>query len=265
LKTITQFGATFLTPLVEQAGFAMGLAGRTIGLLGDTPRRLRPLLDQMFLSGIKGFHVVLLVSFFVGMIVSLQVGLELARFGQQEAIGLLVAVTMAREMGPFITAIILAASSASAMAAELGTMKVQEELTALEVLSVNSVSYLVLPRVIALTLIAPMLTIVADFVGIMGGGVIAVTQLHLDFDGYLLKVVEALRITGDFIPLPRDLFVGLVKSVFFGFTIAVVGCASGMQASEGARGVGRTTRAAVRNSIILIIVLNYFLSRFLLE
>ncbi len=243
----------------------MWLAGRTLRLLPHLGKRFRSFLDQLQLSCINSMHVVIFVSFFVGMIVSLQVGLELARFGQQESIGLLVAVTMAREMGPFVTSIVLAASVASAMAAELGTMKVQEELTALEVMSVDAVSYLVLPRVVALTLAAPILTIIADSVGILGGAVIAVTQLHLDFDGYALNVNEALKQVGTSIPVPRDLFVGLFKSLVFGFLIAVTGCASGMQASKGAAGVGRTTRAAVRNSIILIIVFNYFLSRFLLE
>ena len=151
------------------------------------------------------------------------------------------------------------------MAAELGTIKVQEELTALEVLSVDTVSLLVLPRVIGLTLMAPILTVVADAVGILGGGIIAVTQLHLDFDGYVLNVIESLRAVGSAIPVPRDLYTGLLKSTVFGFVIAIVGCASGMQAQRGASGVGQTTRTAVRNSIILIIVLNYFLSRLLLE
>ena len=265
MNFISNFGKRHLSPVVEQAGFGMWLAGRTLRLLPHLGLRMRTMLDQLYLSFINSLHVVLFVAFFVGMIVSLQVGLELARFGQQESIGLLVAVTMTREMGPFVTCIVLAASVSSAMAAELGTMKVQEELTALEVMSIDTVSYLVMPRVVALTLAAPILTILADAVGILGGSVIAVAQLHLDFDGYALNVNEALKQVGTVIPVPRDLFVGLFKSLVFGFIIAVTGCASGMQASQGAAGVGKTTRSAVRNSIILIIVFNYFLSRFLLE
>lgn len=263
MDPFTRLGSRFLAPLVQQAGFGMWLSGRTLLLLPQLGRRRRALLDQMYLAGVKSLHVVAFVSFFIGMIVALQVGIELARYGQQESIGLLVAISMAREMGPFVTAIVLAASVASAMAAELGTMKVQDELTALEVMSIDAVGYLVLPRVLAMTLMAPILTAVADVIGVIGGGVIAVTQLQLDFPGYWLSVNDALRETGA-IGLPRDLYAGLVKAVVFGFTIAVIGCASGMQAEKGAAGVARTTREAVRTSIILIIVFNYFLSRLLI-
>ena len=260
----SRLGAGFLAPLIQQAGFGMWLSARTLALLHHLVRRRRSLLDQMYVVGIKSLHVVVFVAFFIGMIVALQVGLELARYGQQESIGLLVAISMAREMGPFVTEIVLSASAASAMAAELGTMKVQDELTALEVLSIDSVSYLVLPRVLAMTLMAPVLTAVADLVGILGGGVVAVTQLQLDLPGYLLTVARSLRATG-VLGLPRDLYAGLIKAAVFGFTISVVGCASGMQAEKGASGVAQTTREAVRTSIILIIVFNYFLSRFLVE
>ncbi len=265
MNFLRRLGSKTVTPLLVQAGFGMWLCGRTLSLLPHVPRRLRSTLDQMHLAGVRSLHVVLFVSFFVGMIVSLQIGLELARFGQQESIGILVAITMTREMGPFVTSIILAASVASALAAELGTMKVQDELTALEVMSVDPISYLVLPRVVSLTLIAPILTLLADVVGILGGGVIATAQLHLDMDAYLINVLNSLRTTWSSIPLPRDLYSGLIKATVFGFTIAIVGCASGLRTTTGALGVGRSTRAAVRDSIILIIVLNFFLSRFLLE
>ncbi|TAH34890.1 MAG: ABC transporter permease [Planctomycetota bacterium] len=261
MNPFTRTGAGLLRPAMAKAGYGVWLATATLGRLPHLRRRFRALLDYTYLAGVRTTPVVLMVGFFVGMIVSLQVGIELARFGQQESIGLLVAVTMAREMAPFVTCIILAASVASSMAAELGTMKVQDEVTALEVLSVDVVSFLVLPRVLALTLAAPLLTLFADVVGILGGGVIAVTQLHLDFSGYLHNAREALKTTGELIPLPEDLYVGLLKSTVFGFTIAVVGCAAGLQTSGGARGVGETTRAAVRTSIILIIIFNFFLGK----
>ncbi|RMH01970.1 MAG: ABC transporter permease [Planctomycetota bacterium] len=255
----TRLGSTLVTPTVRQAGFGVWLSGRTLALLPHLWRRRRSLLDQMYLAGVKSVHVVAFVAFFIGMIVALQIGLKLAEYGQQDSIGMLVAISMAREMAPFVTAVVLAASVASAMAAELGTMKVQDELTALEVMSIDAVSYLVLPRVLAMTLMAPILTAVADVVGIVGGGVIAVTQLQLDFPAYLLSVDEALRDPG-LLGLPQDLYAGLIKSVVFGFMIAVVGCGSGMMAEKGAAGVARTTREAVRTSIILIIIFNYFLS-----
>ncbi|KAA3608255.1 MAG: ABC transporter permease [Planctomycetota bacterium] len=263
MNPITRTGAEILRPAMTQAGYGIWLAGRTLLTLHHLWKRARQLLDYMYIAGVKTMPVVLFVGFFIGMIVALQVGLELARFGQQESIGLLVAVTMAREMSPFVTCIILAASVASAMAAELGTMKVQEEITALEILSIDVVSFLVVPRVVALTLLAPLLTLLADVVGILGGGVIAVTQLGLDFQGYLDNTRNALSDLGELVPVPWDLYAGLFKALVFGFIISVVGCANGLQAKNGARGVGETTRSAVRNSILLIIIFNFFLGKLL--
>lgn len=244
-----------------KAGYGVWLAGATLVALRTLPRRSRALLDYMYVAGVRTTPVTLMVGFFVGMIVSLQVGIELARFGQQESIGLLVAVTMAREMAPFVTCIILAASVASSMAAELGTMKVQDEITALEVLSIDVVSFLVLPRVLALTLMAPILTLLADVIGIFGGGVIAVTQLNLDFASYLHSARTALESRAELLPVPDDLYAGLIKATVFGFLIAVTGCAAGLMAKDGARGVGETTRAAVRTSIVLIIIANFFMGK----
>src|SRR5262249_15959789 len=148
-------------------------------------RRRKPIAEQLFASSVQGIHVVLLVGLFIGMIVSLQTGIELARIGQQDQIGGLVAVTMAREMGPFITAAILAATAGSAMAGEIGTMAVSDELAALEVLSIDRVSFLVMPRLVALAVAAPLLTILCDTIGIFGGGFVAQSQLNVTFQLYL--------------------------------------------------------------------------------
>ncbi|MBT3340575.1 MAG: ABC transporter permease [Planctomycetes bacterium] len=265
MNFFTRFGNRILAPLVSTAGFGMRIAGETIYRIPQLPKRWVTFREQFYLSCVRTLHVVVFVAFFIGMIVALQVGLELARYGQQEAIGYGVSLMMVREMGPFVTAILMAASVGSAMAAELGTMKVQEEITALEVMSVDVISLLVLPRVLALTLAMPILTILANYVGTIGGGVIAVTQLNLDFGAYTTNALTSLRDIGDWIPLPISLFGGLLKSLIFGFVIGVIGCASGLSASRGAAGVGRTTRAAVRDSIILVIVLNFFLGKFLFQ
>ncbi len=250
-----------MSPAVGAAGYALGLGFSTAGRAHHLRRRSRSLFDQMALALLKSLPMVLLVAFFIGMILALQLGYELQRYGQQETVGIAVAVAMAREMGPMMTAVLLAAGVASAMAAELGTMKVQEEVTALEVMSVDVVSYLVVPRVFALMIAAPLLTLLSDVVGILGGGVIAVTQLGLDFEPYLVKSIDALRGDWGNLPLPRSIYAGLLKAVVFGFVISVVGCAAGLQASKGASGVGIATRTAVRNSIILIIVINFFLGK----
>lgn len=262
MNFIERTGARLLAPTIQAAGFAMAVGLRTLSRFGHVPRRRRMVLDQMHVCGVKTLHVVLLVNFFIGMILSLQLGYELAQYGQQQAIGLAVAVAMVREMAPMMTAVVLAASVASAMAAELGTMQVQEEVTALEVMSVDVSSYLILPRVLALTLMAPILMVLGAVVGILGGGLIAEVQLGVDISGYLINAVDALKDRWVWwLPVPKSLYAALIKSVVFGFTIAVVGCAAGLQARQGARGVGDATRSAVRNSIILIIALNFFLGK----
>lgn len=216
--------------------------------------------DQMAGATRDVFHVVLLVGVFIGMIVALQTGIELKRIGQEDQIGTIVAVSMTREMGPFITATILAATVGSSMAAEIGTMAVSDELAALEVLSVDKVKLLVLPRLIAMAVLCPALTVVCNGVGIFGGGFVAYSQLNVGGALYADTAIEALRTTGRVIALPKDLYAGLFKSFAFGIQIALISCAEGLQARGGALGVGHATRGAVRDSIIAIIVSNYFMT-----
>ena len=261
MNPIRRLGAALFGPGMLAAGHGLGTGLAALRRIHHLRRRSRAFSDQLHLAMVKSLLMVVLVAFFIGMILALQLGYELSRFSQQEAVGVAVAVAMAREMGPMMTAVLLAAGVASAMAAELGTMRVQEEVTALEVMSVDVNSYLVVPRVWALAFAAPLLTLLADEVGILGGGIIAVTQLGLDFQGYMSSALEALE--GDWgpLPIPRSIYAGLLKAFVFGFTIATVGCATGLRASQGASGVGIATRTAVRASIVLIIVLNFFLGK----
>jgi phospholipid/cholesterol/gamma-HCH transport system permease protein len=251
--------------LVRQTGFRITLLGQVLARLPDLPRRRHLVADQMAGSALGVLHVVMLVGLFMGMIVSLQTGIELSRIGQQDNIGTIVALSMTREMGPFITATILAAAVGSAMAAEIGTMAVSDELAALEVLSVDRVRLLVLPRVVSLALVAPALTVVADAIGILGGGVVAYAQLNVGWQLYIDSVLDALRTTGRTIPLPKDVYSGLFKAVVFGLLVATISCAQGLGARGGALGVGHATRGAVRDSIIAIIVSNYFMTWFLYQ
>ena len=201
----------------------------------------------------------------MGMIVSLQTGIELGKLGQQDQIGTIVAVSMAREMGPFITAIVLAASVGSAIAAELGSMSVSNELDSLEVMSIDKLSLLVLPRLVGLALIAPLLTLVCDTVGIVGGAFVAQSQLNVGYEMYMTSAIDALRPTGFILNVPKDLYAGLIKAFVFGGMIATLACNEGLKTKGGALGVGRATRAAVRDSIIGVIVANYFMSWFMYQ
>jgi phospholipid/cholesterol/gamma-HCH transport system permease protein len=247
---------------MQAAGYRMELFGAVITRLWACWKRRGLIRDQLYVGGFKVVHVVLLVGFSIGMVVSLQTGLELQRIGQQDQIGTLVALSMAREMGPFITATILAAAVGSGLAAELGTMSVSEELAALEVLSIDRVSFLVMPRVVALAILCPTLTILCDTIGIVGGGFVARSQLGVGLQLYYDTVIESLQTPSQFLGLPKDVYAGLFKSFVFGIVIAVISCASGILAQGGALGVGNATRSAVRDSIILVIILNYFMTWF---
>ena len=251
--------------LCESIGHAIELLMQAVARLHTAPSRIRFVADQLYAGAIQGVHVVLLVGLFIGMIVALQTGIELSRIGQQDQIGTVVAVSMAREMGPFITATILAATMGSAIAAELGTMAVSDELSALEVLSIDRVKLLVVPRLVALAVAAPLLTVLCDAIGIFGGGFVAQSQLNVTFQLYLDSAVDALRTPAETIPLPKDVYAGLFKSVVFGILIAAIGCSAGLRASGGALGVGRATRQAVRDSIVAIIVSNYFITWFIYQ
>ena len=249
-----------LTEFLRDVGYQLELLAAVILRLPAAFKRRGLIVEQLFQAGIRVVHVVLLVGLFIGMIVALQTGMELSRFGQQDQIGTIVALSMAREMGPFITGTILAATVGSALAAELGTMAVSEELAALEVMSVDRVGFLVLPRVVSLAVMCPMLTVVCDTIGIVGGGFIAQSQLNVGLSLYYDSAIDALQGKDFIFELPKDVYSGLIKAFVFGTLIAVISCAAGVRATSGALGVGSATRKAVRDSIIAIIVSNYFLS-----
>ena len=247
----------YIRETVTGGGYTVGILLRTGAQVLFLPRKWRSTLDQMYVVGVQTLPVVVIVAIFTGMIVALQTGIELMRIGSSQSIASIVPISMCREMGPFITAIILAATVGSSMAAELGTMSVSEEILALEVMSVDPVRYLVLPRVVALALMCPLLTAFVDLVGTLGGGIVGQIHLGVDFQFYLSQAIDALRPPGQTIPLPKDFYVGLFKAFIFGITIAVIGCSSGLRAKGGALGVGQAVQKAVRNSVIMVIILGY--------
>lgn len=258
--TVFADAGAFVREQVVGAGYTVGLLMRSLAALVAIPKRVRFILDQMFVTGVRPLPVTLFVAVFAGMILSLQTGIELRSTGTHTMIGNIIALSMCREMGPFITAVILAATVGSRMAAELGTMNVSEEITALEVMSIDPVRFLVMPRVVALALMCPALTVFSNLVGILGGSLIAQVHLDISFPFYMNSVRESLSSQVGL--LPKDVWVGIFKAFIFGVTIAVVGCASGLRARGGALGVGQAVQTAVRNSILLIIVLGYIVTWF---
>ncbi len=246
--------------ILSDAGETLTLTLRATKELKAAPRKFSVIIGLMFQYGVRSLHVTSVVGLFTGMIFSLQTGLELAKLGQEGSIGTLVAVVMCREMGPFITGLILAACVGSAIAAELATMKVSEEIDALEVMSIRPERFLVMPRLVAVAIITPLITILTNLIGILGGAVVAKTQLGVSYQRYFHSSIEALRDLDEMFNLPKDLYTGLIKSVVFGVLIAAIGCGQGLRARGGALGVGRATRLSVVNAFLLIIVTSYVLT-----
>lgn len=208
---------------------------------------------QLYLTGIKSLGVITVVAMFTGMILALQTGLELRRFGQEVNIGTAVTVVMMREMGPFMTALIIAASVGSAIAAQLGTMTVSEEVAALEIMSINPVRFLVMPRLVALGVMLPILTVYTNIIGVVGGAIVGYTQLGVSFTAYFDNATRYAE--------NKDLYVGLFKAFLFGIIICVVSCHQGFSTIEGAVGVGRSTRRTVIISFLTILVVGYMVTR----
>ncbi len=221
--------------------------------LALTKRRRSEVFNQLYITGIKSLGVITVVAAFTGMILALQTGLELRRFGLQQNIGTAVTVVMMREMGPFMTALIVAASVGSAIAAQVGTMVVSEEVSALEIMSINPVRFIVLPRLIALAVMMPILTIYTNILGIAGGALVGVTQLQVSFQAYFDNAQLYAQ--------NKDLYVGLLKAFVFGIVIATTACHQGFVTTEGAVGVGQETRRTVIISFLTILVLGYMLTR----
>jgi len=252
----------WLVRMFEGAGFAMSVGGRSLGFMLRRPR-LGMSGKLAYDYGLKSLPVVLVVALFSGMIICLQTGIQVAQFGEEEVLGIVVAQTFAREFGPFMTCIILVGTAVSAFAAEIGTMKVSEEVDALEVMSIDPVRMLVTPRVVAVTLMTFVLTILVDFVGVLGGGLVAMSRLGVSFESYLDWARRVLDGT-DFLGfLPKDVYSGLLQALVFGLLISSVACSQGLRARGGALGVGRAVRKTVVASIMLTLVFGFLMTAFL--
>ena len=211
------------------------------------------LFAQLYITGIRTLPVITVVSLFTGMILALQVGLELRRFNQEIYLGAAVMISLIREMAPFSCGMCLAACVGSAIAAELGTMKVNDEVAALEIMSISPIRYLASPRILALVFMAPLLGFFCCIIGTVGGGVVGVTQLGVDFEQYMASAIS--------IADTKDLFVGLLKALVFGIVIGTVSVSEGFGTEVGATGVGRSTQRSVIVSFLLILMLGYMITR----
>jgi len=216
------------------------------------PFYVREFLQALIQIGWLSLPVVGLTAFFTGGALALQIYAGGARFNAEAVVPSIVAIGMARELGPVLGGLMVAARVASSIAAEIGTMKVTEQIDALVTLSTNPMKYLTLPRVLAATLALPVLIAVGDAIGIMGGWIVGVNRLDFNSATYLKNTVDFLE--------PWDVTSGMIKGAVFGFLVALMGCYHGMQSGRGAQGVGRATKSAVVAASVLILAANYLLT-----
>jgi phospholipid/cholesterol/gamma-HCH transport system permease protein len=212
--------------------------------------RIGSSFEEMVKVGVNAVPIVALISFAIGLILAMQSAYQLEQFGATIFTADLVAVAQTRELGPLMTAIIVAGRSGSGIAAEIGTMKVGEEIDALRSMGFNPIKFLVVPKLIALVIMVPCLTVIADLIGIAGGFSMAVLSLNLGFTRYLNRTIFALVF--------KDMITGLIKSVVFALIVGLTGCYMGFKVEGGAEGVGRRTTESVVVSIFLIILADSF-------
>ena len=231
---------------------AIFLAGQVVVHLLASKIHRRNTLEQMGTVGPDSLTIALITASFVGMVFTIQVAREFIYFGAGTAVGGVLAIALARELAPVLTAVVLAGRVGSAMAAEIGTMRVTEQIDALYVLKTDPIDYLVIPRVLACSLMLPILTIFSLITGIAGGLLIA-TNL------YDIPQSVFLNSANNFLDL-WDLIAAVIKSMVFGALIATIGCSWGLTTTGGAKGVGQSTTTAVVTAILMIFIANFFLS-----
>ena len=238
---------------------ASARCGRFSLLTLDTFRQLfrqrpsvRHTLQQMAHLGVNSLPIVMLTMLFTGMVMTVQTASEFIKYGAQSSVGGVIAIAMGRELSPVLTGVVVAGRVGAAITAEIGSMKVTEQIDALRVMATNPVAYLVVPRLLAMVVMLPMLVVFADLIGTIGGYLVATFYAGIGSQTFLnsIKVFAVVN----------DVTGGLVKAAFFGVIIALTGCYKGLHAEAGAEGVGKATTGSVVNSIILIFVSNYFLS-----
>ena len=237
---------------LERLLSAVLLGGQALIHLISRPIHRRNTLEQMAAVGPQSVVIALVTALAVAMVFTIQVAREFINFGATSVIGGLLALTLARELSPVLTAVVLAGRVGSAFAAEIGTMRVTEQIDALEMLKSDPVDYLVIPRVIACALMMPLLNVLAFITGMVGGWLVA-TNL------YDIPTVVFISSARNFLTI-WDLASSLIKSVIFGLLIAVVGCSWGLTTTGGAKGVGQSTTTAVVTSLLAIFITNFFLS-----
>ncbi len=250
-----QIGASLLT-FIDYLGGLFLLAKETVNVMLHLRFPFYPFLQACEFVGVKSLGIVLTVAIFMGMVFALQFAVGLSRFGLEIYVGQVVGLSIVRELGPVLTCLMLSARVGSGIAAELGSMVVTEQVLAIEALGADPIHKLVLPRVFAITIAAPLLTVFANIIGILGGMLIAVLEADVTSRFYFDQVRQSVDM-GDFLS-------GIAKTVFFGFFIGLIACYQGLKTTGGTAGVGRATTNAVVSSSLMVFILDFFLTKLFL-
>ena len=244
--------------MFQNIGELVLLLWKTLQTLPQIWRQRGKVFEQLFEIGNASLLMACILAAFIGGVLALQTGPVLAEHGLASAIGGAVGLSMCKELAPVMMAILIAGRIGSAMAAELGSMRVYQEIDALRTMNINPISYLVMPRVVAITIALPMLVVFAVLVGWVGGATVSSvnTKIGITWHGYFTNLRTVVEL--------GDILNGLVKSVVFAVWIGLISCHQGLQTMGGPRGIGRSVTKAVVNSIVMILIMDYFLTRFLM-
>lgn len=245
--------------MFQNIGEMLVLFWRTLTALPLTWRHRRKVFDQFFEIGNASLLMVCILSFFIGAVIALQTGPVLVSRGLASAVGGVVGISICKELAPVMMSILIAGRIGSAMAAEIGSMRVYQEVDALRTMNINPIHYLVLPRLVAMAAALPLLVIFSILVGWLGGAVVSMAnhQIDISFAAFISALQDIVRL--------KDVANGVFKSFMFALVIAVVSCHQGLVTRGGPRGIGRSVTKAVVNSIVLIVILDYLLTRLLLD
>lgn len=246
---LEQLGRTVINSL-QQIGAVVMLTFQALGFVRQVNGR--HFMHQMSHLGVDSLPIVLLTMLFTGMVMTVQTAHEFIKYGAQSSVGGVIGIAIGRELGPVLTGVVVAGRVGAAITAEIGSMKVTEQIDALRVMAVNPVSYLVVPRLLACMMMVPILVVFGDVIGAFGGLIMAVSYAGINEYTYLHSITH--------FAVVNDVAGGLVKAVFFGAIVALIGCYKGLHSENGAEGVGKATTGSVVTAIILIFISNYFLS-----
>lgn len=237
---------------LEYVGGLIRLFTEAMGFILRGKLRLALTIEQMSFLGVNSILIVLMTTTFAGMVIAFQLADVAVQYGVGKMVGGSASLAMARELGPMLTAIVVAGRAGSAITAEIGSMKVTEQIDALKMLAVSPVGYLVVPRLLALLVMVPLLTLFSDISGLIGGSLVANDSAGIPYQVFWDSVR---RMT-----LPVDLFKGLFKSLIFGIQVATISCYQGLKTGRGAAGVGKATTRSVVISMVFVFITNYILS-----